>query len=1052
MVMMMTTMVWAEGEETASVIYLGNGSETEKILPQEQDGVTYLFLPSDADFSQLRLAAAEGKIFVGTVADKGYLSSDINGNIVDLTAVFGPMEAGKSYPLRVYEGDVLVQTINVMKSENLPSIHITLQDKDLAYIHKTKNNSAEGQFLYKNGASEMAVELAKFKGRGNSSWTNSGEKRPYNIKLDSKTELIAGAGEAKDWCLLSNNCYDRTGLNNYLAYNLYESLGGAAALKSQTVDLYVNHQYRGTYFLTEKVEIKESRVNIKETEFAVEDEKNTTLVSRGEIAELQAVGFKDKIPTTGKRLTWIKAPENDPVLSAGLQAYQYATKAKVDVPGGFLLEMDATFYKEASWFITRRGTPIVVKEPEFASKEQLQQIAIYVQQFEDALYAESGYNDKGKYYGEYIDMDSFVKRFAVDTVMNNYDMMDKSCYFYIDVEEDGQLGSQVLYAGPAWDYDRCTPEENLFFIFKQYVEPNPLYEGRQEWALQLIKKGDFMQSLTGLTIGALKTEWDKLSAALPDVITQISSSQKMNEILWDNDFAAGANVILDNFAKNRYQYWYGKIFDVAKNILGVRTYYDAANRTLKADIYGAPAHIQWYAIGNDGTKTDLGYSGTSFTLPAGMEAGRFGVAVTGGNPANGCYADSSTITMFSDVMEVGKKIYFMANGRLVDRGECLVAPGGTLTPELWPAVPEKEGYIGTWSVNELTNIMEDTVVEAVYTPIQYSIVYNGNGADKGKTVTSLHTYDAASALNENQFKRTGYWFKGWNTEADGSGKSYRNKAEVLNLTAENGGKIRLYAQWGVLIYHIKYEGLKGAENLNVETYTVEDQVTLSQPVHEKYLFAGWTWKGQTTPVKKVILKESAGNRTFTANWKQVSMSSVKASLRTVKDGYNDIKLTWEKTKGVAGYDVYFKEVSAEEYTFLKSVTGTSVIKKDLKDGVKYKFKIVPYFKSGDKKYVNPTAKTVTRTTLQKVTDVKVVRSGKKVKVSWKNIDGETGYQISKTKKKKATQIKPLTYKTTTGESKKITAVKGKKYFYKVRAYKTIKGKTVYGPWSDVVYH
>ena len=38
-------------------------------------------------------------------------------------------------------------------------------------------------------------------------------------------------------------------------------------------------------------------------------------------------------------------------------------------------------------------------------------------------------------------------------------------------------------------------------------------------------------------------------------------------------------------------------------------------------------------------------------------------------------------------------------------------------------------------------------------------------------------------------------FAGWNTRADGKGKSYANKAAIRNLTAKDGATITLYAQW-----------------------------------------------------------------------------------------------------------------------------------------------------------------------------------------------------------------------------------------------------------------
>ena len=79
----------------------------------------------------------------------------------------------------------------------------------------------------------------------------------------------------------------------------------------------------------------------------------------------------------------------------------------------------------------------------------------------------------------------------------------------------------------------------------------------------------------------------------------------------------------------------------------------------------------------------------------------------------------------------------------------------------------------------------------------------------------------------------------------------------------------------------------------------------------------------------------------------------------------------------------------------------------------------------------------------------MAKSSSKVKVSWTNISGETGYQISKSTKKSGTSIVE-TYKTTSGKSKTISATKGKTYYYKVRAYKVVDGKKIYGPWSSVI--
>ena len=86
--------------------------------------------------------------------------------------------------------------------------------------------------------------------------------------------------------------------------------------------------------------------------------------------------------------------------------------------------------------------------------------------------------------------------------------------------------------------------------------------------------------------------------------------------------------------------------------------------------------------------------------------------------------------------------------------------------------------------------------------------------------------------------------------------------------------------------------------------------------------------------------------------------------------------------------------------------------------------------------------------MKKLSIPTVVKSGTKVKVSWKNINGESGYQISKSTSKTGTSILNLTIKADT-TSKTVSATKGKTYYYKVRAYKVVDGKKIYAPWSDV---
>lgn len=94
----------------------------------------------------------------------------------------------------------------------------------------------------------------------------------------------------------------------------------------------------------------------------------------------------------------------------------------------------------------------------------------------------------------------------------------------------------------------------------------------------------------------------------------------------------------------------------------------------------------------------------------------------------------------------------------------------------------------------------------------------------------------------------------------------------------------------------------------------------------------------------------------------------------------------------------------------------------------------------------------------KGTSLKKLKKGKKsITVKWKKQAKKmskariTGYQIQLATNKKFTKNKKLvTVKGYKKVSKKVTKLKGKKkYFVRVRTYKTIKGVKYYSPWSKV---
>ena len=120
--------------------------------------------------------------------------------------------------------------------------------------------------------------------------------------------------------------------------------------------------------------------------------------------------------------------------------------------------------------------------------------------------------------------------------------------------------------------------------------------------------------------------------------------------------------------------------------------------------------------------------------------------------------------------------------------------------------PTKKGYTfkGWYSdknfKNKVTTIKKGSTgnktLYAKWEANKYTIKFNGNGSTSGKMSSMTNCrYGKSYKLTANKFKKSGYTFVGWNTKKNGSGKTYKNKQSIKNLTSKKGGTVTLYAQW-----------------------------------------------------------------------------------------------------------------------------------------------------------------------------------------------------------------------------------------------------------------
>ncbi len=490
----------AQASEPTLCVCRADGVGEAVCMWEKSDGKWYLFLPAYMRDQPLTLTYDGVRcVYLG---DMPLESGTVTDSIRDGAC------------LTLGEGGSQVQ---VMASENLPAVHLTTASGSLEHIHARKGNEETGTvcIVTAGGETDYAGALASVKGHGNATFVY--EKKSYQIKLEDKAPLL-GMNDGKRYVLLANQ-HENSLMRNRITFNLARALDLTYTPECVSVDLYVNGEYRGSYLLCDKVTIASGSVDITESEDAIEL-ANEAYIERG--GEPEPYGRQTYEPGTHKGVSWPREPE--------------------DVSGGFLFELEyqERYKDETSGVVTKRGQPVVVKEPEEMSRAQGEYVAALLNSFERAIFAEDGIDPQtSRHYTEIADFDSLVRKYMLEEVCKNYDGNKSSQYFF----KDSDVVDPMLYAGPAWDYDSAwgnyAREENL-----SAASPSGLSVANMgysySWWPALYEQADFRQEVSRVYDAQLRPLLEALLGTRTDARIQpidacaqeLEASAQMNFTRW----------------------------------------------------------------------------------------------------------------------------------------------------------------------------------------------------------------------------------------------------------------------------------------------------------------------------------------------------------------------------------------------------------------------------------------------------------------------------------------------------------------------------------------
>lgn len=313
----------------------------------------------------------------------------------------------------------------------------------------------------------------------------------------------------------------------------------------------------------------------------------------------------------------------------------------------------------------------------------------------------------------------------------------------------------------------------------------------------------------------------------------------------------------------------------AKTSTGAKVYSDRQNVINLSSVNGAVVNV--YAKWIDASVTLPTPTRTGYVFSGWYTSSSSGTKVGSGGAS---YTPSANITLYAHWTPITYTVKYNGNGytggstasstHTYDVAKNLTANGFTRTGYRfvnWNTKADGSGttYTNQQSVKNLTATNGATInLYAQWTPITYTISFNGNGNTGGSTASMSMTYDVAKNLTANGFSRTGYIFNGWNTKADGTGTSYTDKQSVKNLSSTQGATVTLYAKWTPITYTVKYNanGGTGTTASSTHIYDVAKNLTANSFTKTGYIFKSWNTKADGTGTSYTD-KQSVKNLTTT---------------------------------------------------------------------------------------------------------------------------------------------------------------------------------------------
>lgn len=408
------------------------------------------------------------------------LNSDKEINLADINLLIDGILSGNPLPpMPTYSGTLPVLYINTEGHRDIVS-----KEKD-DYLHADwwlDNMGVEG---YESIGSPEAPLGMQIKGHGNYTWTDC-DKKSFRLKLDEKRPLL-GMNSNRHW-VLKAGAFNWIGhIEDALPFEIGRRMEMAWNPIIRPVEVILNGQYIGLYFLYEKIRVETNRVNI------IEQKDN----------------------------------ETDPK----------------KITGGWLLEIDN--YKEPGniTFTEGNGKPFWVtpQSPEVMSIQQRDYITNFLLEANDAIYIA----DKAStIWEQYIDIDSLAIYYIVQEAVDNLEAFSGSCYMH---KQRGD--STKLIFGPLWDCDHSFYRLGCGQDFDRFIYEDIPSNWYSRWIGEIAKFPHFQERVRVHWKRFYEQVYPTMDAYMDEFAAKIEQAGNADYVRWPQYSGNSTVFRLNHYAK-----------------------------------------------------------------------------------------------------------------------------------------------------------------------------------------------------------------------------------------------------------------------------------------------------------------------------------------------------------------------------------------------------------------------------------------------------------------------------------------------------------------------